>query len=181
MYKRIVTHLFNKAKITINGQERSDIKVKNQNFYKRVLFNGSLGLGESYMDGWWECEAIDELIYKILKVNLDRKIFSLKSEFFNNFKARFLNLQKKSKAFEIGKKHYDRGNELFENMLDKYMNYSCGYWKDAENLDEAQINKMELICSKLYLKGGEKILDIGCGFGGFLKMLLKDIILKGLE
>ena len=180
LYKKIIGSLLNKAGITINGISPWDIHIKNENFFKRVFFNGSLGLGESYMDGWWECEAIDELIYRLLKLRLDKNIFGLKHDISNNLRAKFLNLQKKSKAYEIGKKHYDRGNELFENMLDKYMNYSCGYWKDAENLDEAQINKMDLICRKIYLKKGQKILDIGCGFGGFLKFASEKYEIEGV-
>ena len=179
-YKKIIEHIFLKAGIKISGLEKYDIKVHSPHFYKRVLFNGSLGLGESYMEGWWDCDAIDELIYRLLKSGLDKKIFSLKHELINNFKAKFFNLQKKSKAFEIGEKHYDRGNELFENMLDKYMNYSCGYWKNAKNLDEAQIAKMDLICKKIYLKPGDKILDIGCGFGGFLKYASEKYNIQGV-
>ena len=179
-YKKIITSILKKAGIEINGTAPFDIQVKNENFYKRVFFNGSLGLGESYMDSWWECEKIDELICKILNAGLDRRVFSLKYEIINNFRARIFNLQKKSKAFEIGEKHYDRGNELFENMLDKYMNYSCGYWKNASTLDEAQINKMDLICKKIYLKEGDKILDIGCGFGGFLKYAAENYNIEGV-
>ncbi len=178
IYKKIVSSYLEKADITINGQNKFDIKVNNENFYKFVLFNGSLGLGESYMEGWWECEAIDEMIFKILKAGLNKK--KSKHEFINNIKAFIFNLQKKSKAFEIGEKHYDKGNELFENMLDKYMNYSCAYWKNADNLDEAQIAKMDLICRKLNLKKNQKILDIGCGFGGFLRYAAEKYGIKGV-
>ncbi len=180
IYKKIINSLLNKAGITINGTSPWDIHIKNENFYKRVFFNGSLGFGEAYIDGWWECEAIDELIYRLLKSKLDKNIFGLKHDILNNLRAKFLNLQKKSKAYEIGEKHYDRGNELFENMLDKYMNYSCAYWKNAENLDEAQINKMDLICKKIYLEKGQKILDIGCGFGGFLKFAAENYDVTGV-
>jgi cyclopropane-fatty-acyl-phospholipid synthase len=121
------------------------------------------------MDGWWDAEKVDEFIYKILIAQLDEKIRLKFSIFFRIITARFFNLQSKRRAFLIGEKHYDLGNDLFQNMLDKRMNYSCAYWKDAGSLDEAQENKLELICSKLYLKPGMRVLDIGCGWGAFGK------------
>ena len=78
-------------------------------------------------------------------------------------------MQGKSRSYEVGKKHYDIGNDLYKNMLDKRMNYSCGYWKKAKNLDKAQEDKLELICKKMMLKKGMKVLDIGCGWGSFAK------------
>jgi len=78
-------------------------------------------------------------------------------------------MQSKHRAFEIGEKHYDLGNELFQNMMDKRMVYSCAYWNDAQTLDDAQDNKLDLICRKLGLQPGMKILDIGCGWGSYAK------------
>jgi len=167
--KAIISHFLSKADITVNGSNPWDIQVKNENVFKRILFHGTLGLGESYMDGWWECDAIDEFICKALENKLDKKGFGAKNDFFKYVNSKLFNLQKKSKAFNIGEKHYDKGNELFKNMLDKRMIYSCAYWKNADNLNEAQEAKLELICKKLMLKKGMKILDIGCGWGGMLK------------
>ena len=167
--KLIFKRLLSKADISINGSNPWDVQVKNDKLYSRVLFHGSLGLGESYMEGWWECDAIDELICRLLEKGIEKKGFGIKNDFFKYLNSKFFNLQKKSKAFNIGEKHYDRGNELFKNMLDKRMIYSCGYWKNAANLNEAQEAKLDLICRKLGLKEGMKILDIGCGWGGFLK------------
>ncbi|MBU4141897.1 cyclopropane fatty acyl phospholipid synthase, partial [Patescibacteria group bacterium] len=76
---------------------------------------------------------------------------------------------KKSRAFLIGEKHYDLGNALYQNMLDERMIYSCGYWKNAKTLNEAQEAKLDLVCRKIGLKEGMKVLDIGCGWGGFAK------------
>ncbi len=178
--KKIVQHHTSKLGININKEKGTYITVKNDNFYKRVILHGSLGLGESYMEGWWDTNSIDDLIFRLLRADFDKSVKGIQYKFFNHFRAKFLNLQKKSKAYEIGEKHYDRGNELFENMLDKRMIYSCGYWKDTDNLDEAQENKLDIICKKLNLKEGEKILDIGCGWGGFLKFAHERYGVKGV-
>ncbi|EQD78030.1 cyclopropane-fatty-acyl-phospholipid synthase, partial [mine drainage metagenome] len=69
----------------------------------------------------------------------------------------------------MGKRHYDTGNDLFEAMLGKRLVYSCGYWAQADNLDDAQAAKLDLICRKLRLKPGMRVLDIGCGWGEALK------------
>ena len=157
------------ADVRINGDRSWDIQVHNENFYRRLLVHGSLGLGESYMDGWWDCERLDEFFYKVLKVGLERKVVSSWKLFFSVLKTRLSNPQRKSKAFHIGGKHYDRGNDLFRNMLDRRMVYSCGYWKNAATLDEAQEAKLDLVCRKLGLRPGQSVLDIGCGWGSFAK------------
>ncbi|HCY76699.1 MAG TPA: cyclopropane fatty acyl phospholipid synthase [Ignavibacteriales bacterium] len=156
------------ADVKINGSNPWDIQIKNQNFYKRVLSQGSLGLGESYMDGWWDCDDIDELFYKILKADLEHKIVPLKL-FYMVIKAKLLNPQSKKRAAHDVGYHYNLGNVLFENMLDKYMTYSCAYWKNSNKLDEAQEAKLKLICDKIYLKPGMTLLDIGCGWGSLMK------------
>ncbi len=168
-YKKTIEDILAIAGVTINGKNPWDIQVKNDAFYERILTEGELGMGESYMAGWWDAENIDVLICKILVANLDKKVkltFSLRSKL---AAVRLFNLQSKRRAFIVGKKHYDLGNTLFQNMLDKRMNYSCAYWKNAAGLDEAQENKLDLICRKLYLKPGMKILDLGCGWGAFGK------------
>jgi cyclopropane-fatty-acyl-phospholipid synthase len=168
-YKKTAEEILEFAGIQINGGNPWDIQVHNEEFYRRALTEGELGLGESYMDNWWDAEKVDELIFRILKAHLDEKIQRNLSIFFKFLTARLFNLQSKRRAFIIGEKHYDLGNDLFRNMLDKRMNYSCAYWKNTNNLDTAQENKLELICRKLYLKPGMKVLDIGCGWGAFGK------------
>ena len=166
--KQTLQRFLNYAGITINGNKSYDIQVKDERFYKRVLSGGSLGLGESYMDGWWECKKLDELISKILRARLDKKVVGLKNMGII-LKAKFLNMQNISKASQVVDKHYDLGNNLYKNMLDKRMVYTCAYWKKAKNLDQAQEAKLDLICKKINLRPGQKVLDIGCGFGSFAK------------
>jgi cyclopropane-fatty-acyl-phospholipid synthase len=168
-YKKITEEIFELAGVKINGSNPWDIQIHNDEFYRRAITEGELGLGESYMDGWWDAEKVDEFIYRILSAHLDEKIQRKFTILLRLFAARFLNLQSKQRAFIIGEKHYDLGNDLFQKMLDKRMNYSCAYWKDANNLDKAQEDKLELICRKLFLKPGMRVLDIGCGWGAFGK------------
>lgn len=157
------------AGVTIDGPDPWDIQVKDPRFFRRVLSQGELGLGESYMDGWWEVDDLAEFIARVLKARLDRKIRRSPRALLQLALARLVNLQSRRRAFEIGERHYDRGNDLFTNMLDTRMNYSCAYWEDADSLDEAQENKLELICRKLDLRPGMRVLDIGCGWGAFGK------------
>jgi len=84
-------------------------------------------------------------------------------------KAKMVNLQTPSRAFKVGEQHYDVGNDLYAAMLDKRLVYTCGYWKAAQTLDEAQEAKLDLVCRKLGLKAGQRVLDIGCGWGSFAK------------
>ncbi|MCG2698472.1 cyclopropane fatty acyl phospholipid synthase [Candidatus Parcubacteria bacterium] len=167
--KNISQELLSLASVKINGSSAWDIKVNNENFHKRIFSQGSLGLGESYMDEWWDCERMDEFFYRALRCGLEGKIKRNLPLFFRVLWARIINSQSKSKAFNIGEKHYDIDNDLYKNMLGKRMAYTCGYWKNANNLDEAQESKLDLTCRKIGLKPGMKVLDIGCGWGSFAK------------
>lgn len=165
----IAQNLLNPAGIILNGPNPWDIQVKNPNFYSRVLSGGSLALGESYMDGWWDCDALDECIARVIGIKLETKVRNKSLIVWEYFKAKVVNLQSKTRAFEVGEKHYDLGNDLYTAMLDKRLVYTCGYWKEAATLDEAQEAKLDLVCRKIGLKPGMKVLDIGCGWGSFAK------------
>ncbi|WP_279024246.1 cyclopropane fatty acyl phospholipid synthase [Gibbsiella quercinecans] len=163
---RIAHEMLSMAGIAINGSRPFDIKVKNPDFFKRVLQEGSLGLGESYMDGWWECERLDVFFQRVINAGLERKLPHHLKDTLRIATARLVNLQSKKRAWIVGKEHYDLGNDLFTLMLDPYMQYSCAYWKDAKTLEQAQEAKLQLICEKLQLQPGMRLLDIGCGWGG---------------
>ncbi len=168
--KQVIKNILTPLDIRINGNRPWDIQINNPQFYQRVISGGSLALGESYMDGWWDCKALDEFFKRLLESRIDKKNKSLKPAIlWEVFKARVMNLQSGARAFIIGRRHYDTGNRLFKIMLDKGLNYSCGYWHNACDLDEAQIGKLDLICRKIGLEQGMTVLDIGCGWGGFAK------------
>jgi cyclopropane-fatty-acyl-phospholipid synthase len=163
---RIVHELLEKADIEINGSRPLDIHINHPGFFKRVLQEGSLGLGESYMDGWWECDRLDIFFHQVLKHKLDQQLPHHFKDTLRIAAARLTNLQSKKRAWIVGKEHYDLGNDLFSLMLDPYMQYSCGYWKEATTLATAQEAKLDMICRKLALEPGMSLLDIGCGWGG---------------
>jgi len=181
--KEIITGLAARAGVIVDGENPWDIQVHNEDFYSRILKQLYLGLGESYMDGWWDCAQLDEFIFKTIRADLedDLKNWRLVLHF---AKAQIFNRQKKSRAAEVTHVHYDIGNNLYEHMLGKSMAYTCGYWSGptgiAKNLDEAQFAKYDLVCRKIGLKPGMKVLDLGCGFGGFLKYAAEKYEISGV-
>ncbi|MDD9301962.1 MAG: cyclopropane fatty acyl phospholipid synthase [Desulfobacter sp.] len=165
-YEKMVRDVFALADVAVNGSRPWDIQVKDDRFYRDLAVGGSLALGESYMDDWWDCQALDRFFERILACRVDQKTRPSLKIIWCSLKAWFAGSPGRRRAFEIGLRHYDIGNELFALMLDKWMNYSCGYWKGAKDLDQAQKAKMDLICRKLCLEPGMRVLDIGCGWGG---------------
>lgn len=161
-----IQQLASSAGIGFNGTRPWDIQVLNPGFYQRIIRDGIVGLGESYMEGWWECERLDQLFTRLVKAQLSDKLPQQLSVLLNLIWARLTNRQSRQRARIIGEVHYDLGNDLFEVMLDSRMQYSCAYWKEVNTLEEAQEAKLDLICRKLDLKPGMKLLDIGCGWGG---------------
>ncbi len=166
--KQRITELLSTAGIGVNGNAPWDIKVHNDDFYSRVLAGGSLALGESYMEKWWDCDNPDQFFSHLLSTNLENTIKSPKM-MAGIMLTRLLNYQTRSRALYNVHQHYDIGNDLFRKMLDERMVYTCAYWKEASTLYEAQENKMELACRKLKLEPGMHMLDIGCGWGSFAK------------
>lgn len=167
--KKMASELLSLADIEINGQDPWDIQVHDDRFYGRVLGEGSVGLGESYMDGWWSCGKLDEFFYRVLRSQVDQKIkndweFMAKAAW-----AWLFNMQSKRRAFKVGEEHYDTGNDLYKKMLDDRMVYTCAYWGGCKDLNGAQEAKLKLTCEKLELKPGMRILDIGCGWGSLMK------------
>jgi len=167
-YKKKLQELLDHADVRFDGDRPWDIKVHNDDLYSRILSDGTLGLGESYMQGWWDCESLDEFFTRVLNADLSSKVNTWKDKLFF-LKAYLFNQQRGSKTFEVGKQHYNAGNDLYEQMLDRRMIYTCGYWRDSNNLDQAQEAKLDLVCRKLDLKPGMRVLDIGCGWGGAAK------------
>jgi len=166
---KTIQPLLESADIQINGSRPWDIQVYDDRLFERVIRKGSLGLGEAYMDKWWNAEALDRFFYKVLQAELDEKVMYKPVVILEYLKSLLTNRQSKRKAFEIADNHYNIGNRLYRTMLDKRMVYTCGYWQDADTLDEAQEDKLELVCQKIGLQEGQRVLDIGCGWGSFAK------------
>jgi len=164
-YKEKIDSLLAYADVRIGGDRPWDLQVHNPATYARILSKGTIGFGEAYMDGWWDCEALDEFFSRVVRAEISNQIRTWRDKlFFLN--AWIRNQQAGNRSLKVGRQHYDAGNDLFERMLDKRMIYSCGYWRDANTLDEAQEQKLDLVCRKLDLKPGMRVLDIGGGWGG---------------
>lgn len=172
-FQRRVADLLAEADVRIDGDRPWDLQVYDPHFYARVLGQGSLGLGESYMDGWWDAQSLDGLLFHLLQARLEQRVHGA-GELWDALRARLLNLQSRSRSRQVGERHYDLGNDLYAAMLGRRLVYSCGYWTQADGrvldgLDEAQEAKLDLTCRKLRLQPGMRVLDIGCGWGEALK------------
>ena len=166
------------ADIRVGGDRPWDIRVHNEGLYKRVLREGTLGAGEAYLEGWWDCDQLDVMFCKALHAHLEDKVRRNLPNALIVASQLLFNLQSVARAPMVAEQHYNTDNAMFARMLGPTMNYSCGYWKDAETLDEAQRNKMDLICRKLDLKEGMSVLDIGCGWGGLSLYMAKEYGVK---
>jgi len=157
--------------VRFNGDAPWDIQVYDERLYRRLLLHGSLGFGEAYMDGWWDCLSLDQMFTRLLSIDADEKIvgWARVRLLADVLRHRLFNLQSDRRAYQVGEQHYDIGNDVFEAMLDPTMSYSCAYWHNAADLAEAQRNKLDLICRKLELRPGERLLEIGCGWGGLAR------------
>ncbi|GAB2981419.1 cyclopropane fatty acyl phospholipid synthase [Mucilaginibacter puniceus] len=164
--QQTVCHILDRAGIRVNGSDPWDIRVNDERFYPIVLRDGSLGLGETYMAGLWDASAPDVTLYKLLSTDLENLVGRNMKLMLYRLGCILFNGQSFKQVSRDIPRHYDLGNDLFEAMLDKRMIYSCAYWNDAQTLDEAQEKKLDLICRKLQLKPGQRLLDIGCGWGG---------------
>jgi len=172
-FQQRVVDLLAEAGIAVDGTRPWDIHVHDPHFYARVLAHGSLGLGESYMEGWWDAGSLDDFLVHLLQAGLDQRVHGA-GELWDALRARALNLQSRSRSHVVGERHYDLGNDLYRAMLGKRLVYSCGYWTQPDgqvlpDLDAAQEAKLDLVCRKLRLQPGMRVLDIGCGWGEALK------------
>ncbi|HEY4317080.1 MAG TPA: cyclopropane fatty acyl phospholipid synthase [Herbaspirillum sp.] len=165
---RMAAELLGKAGIKINGQAPWDIQLHGEETFQRVFAQGNLGLGEAYMDGAWDATHLDAFFHRLLSAKIDDEVRPARLVL-HALVARLLNLQNARRAWQVGEAHYDLGNDFYAAMLDPRMTYTCGYWKSANTLAEAQEAKLELICQKLQLQPGMRVLDIGCGWGSFMR------------
>jgi cyclopropane-fatty-acyl-phospholipid synthase len=161
------------------GPAPFDPRIHDARFFRRVLAQGSLGLGESYMDGWWDVDDLDGMLFRLIRAGVDAKVQGV-GALWDALRARVVNLQSEARSFEVGERHYDLGNDLYRAMLGKRMVYSCGYFRHADDLDAAQDAKLDLVCRKLGLQTGMRVLDIGCGWGEGLKFAAERYGIRGV-
>jgi cyclopropane-fatty-acyl-phospholipid synthase len=166
--ERIVRRLLESAEIEVGGRQPYDIQVHSPEFYTRALRDGRLGVGESYLDGQWDAPAVDQFIDKLLRARLNERVQDWQAILFVAA-ARAFNLQNGVRSFRAVEHHYDIGNDLYQAMLGETLSYTCAYWQNATTLDEAQKNKLHLVCEKLDLQPGMRVLELGCGWGTFAK------------
>lgn len=166
----VIQKVCNEAGISTEQNRPWDLRVHNENFYPRVFAGGALALGETYMMGWWDADDLFGFFERLLSSNgtAERKNVGWRTRL-AFLKARLMNVQTISQTRTLADTHYNLSNELFEHMLGPSMAYSCGYWREANSLDAAQFAKFDLICRKLQLSPGERVLDIGCGWGSFAR------------
>lgn len=180
--EKTVEELLQQADIKLGGTRPQDITIHNKALYGRVLKDRELGVGESYMDGWWDAPQLDVFITRLITTDIASKVklspSIVASGAASLIAASVSNRQSIKRAKKNAEHHYNIGNDLYELMLDTRMIYSCGYWKGARTLDQAQENKLDLICRKLQLKKGMTLLDIGCGWGGFSEFAARNYGVK---
>ncbi len=161
-----VTDVLAQADISVGGDKPGDIQVHDERFFNRAVADGTLGFGESYMDGWWDADHLDVFFLKVLRGRFDH-VADSRHRILLHLKSRLLNMQTQRKSRRVAQAHYNLGNAFYADMLDPAMHYTCAYWEDASTLEEAQAAKCELVCQKLMLKPGDTVLELGCGWGGF--------------
>jgi len=171
-----IADLLRSAEIEIGGSRPWDLQVHEAQFYRRVLAEGSLGAGESYMDGWWDVERLDEFFTRLLRVRIDRKIRA-PSMLLLALLSRLGNRQSRRRSRRVAEQHYDLPTRLYEAMLGPTMQYTCAYYGpegEAARLDDAQRAKLSLIARKLHLEPGMRVLELGGGFGELARYLAGD-------
>jgi len=167
-FQKELSDIFSKADVQINGSRPFDVKVHDSRAFSKIVTERGDGFAESYVDGWWDCEQLDELVSRLILAGekIDGQSIGLKLKVLLSLLFNYQAIRRAKKVCEV---HYDLGNDLYQKMLDPRMVYSCAYWTGAHHLEEAQENKLDLVCRKLGLKKGMKVLDIGCGWGSFMK------------
>jgi cyclopropane-fatty-acyl-phospholipid synthase len=171
MLARTLESRLKQAHITLNGPHDWDIQVHDRRWFRRVLLEKNLGLGESYMEGWWDCPRIDEMICRLLRSGLAEDVRGGLRHLLRLVPGTVRNLQSRRRSRMVAERHYDLDNTLFLSFLDSNCQYSCGYFEGTDDLEQAQRQKLDLIARKLDLQRTDHLLDIGCGWGGLARFM----------
>lgn len=165
----MIEELLSQADIQVNGQRGWDITINDQKAFQRAFFGGIVGIGNSYVDGQWDCENIDELVDRVYRARLHDKVKQHWLWIMHGWLRSVTNVGSRRRAQQLANQHYNLGNDLFQAMLDPRLVYTCAYWPGAQSLAAAQEQKLDLVCRKLGLKPGMRLLDIGGGWGSLAK------------
>lgn len=164
----LLERLLAEAGVTINGNAPADVQVHNEKLWRAIALSGSLGLGESYMKGWWDAQSLDAFFFQLLRAKMSLGL-SDPTTVMARLAATLGNPQTRHRSKQVAEQHYNLGNAFYSSWLDPYMQYTCAYWGAGDDLEAAQRRKLDLICRKLDLRGGERVLELGCGWGGFAR------------
>lgn len=175
----VIEPLLERADVRIGGTRPWDIRIHDARVPERVLAHGSLGFGEAYVDGHWDCDSLDQLFDRLLRAHLDRHVGGIAIGL-HYLRARLFNHQTQRRAWQVGLQHYDLGNDFYQAMLDARLTYTCAFWDGSRTLDEAQAHKLDLVCRKLGLERGMTLLDIGCGWGSLLQFAAQRYGVRGV-
>jgi cyclopropane-fatty-acyl-phospholipid synthase len=168
VFKPLFESLLAGSGVRLDGGRPWDVRVNRDRLYRRAL-RGSLGIGESYIDGDWDCDALDELFRRVLSSNAQQRPLILAARALKAFQSRFMNLQTPRRARTVAEEHYDIDHRMYALFLGPWNQYTCCFFDGTDDLERAEVLKLEMICDKLELKAGDRLLDIGCGWGGFAK------------
>jgi len=161
----LITAGLTRAGVTVNGPNPWDIRVLDNRLFRRVVGTRELGFGDSYVEGWWECDRIDELVTRILRTGIKRILPPGISGLTLAARSVITNTQGSERAGDNATAHYGQHDALLRLILGEPLVYSCADWRDATDLADAQHAKIDRLASKLQLRPGMRVLDIGCGWG----------------
>jgi cyclopropane-fatty-acyl-phospholipid synthase len=154
--------------VEIGGSQPWDITVNRDRLYRRAL-RGSLGIGEAYIDGDWDCLALDELFRRVLSASKLNSPLLRTARALKVLQSRLTNLQTRRRSRAVAEEHYDIDHRMYALFLGPWNQYTCCFFDGTDDLEQAEVIKLEMLCDKLELRPGERLLDIGCGWGGFAK------------
>ncbi len=167
-FKPLFESLLEGTGVRVDGDRPWDIRVNRDRLYRRTL-RGSLGIGESYIDGDWDCAALDQLFRRVLSANTQKNPLIRAARAWRGLQARVMNLQTRERSRAVAEEHYDIDHRMYALFLGPWNQYTCCFFDGTDDLGRAEVIKLELLCDKLELKAGDRLLDIGCGWGGFAK------------
>ncbi len=145
--------------------------IHDERFFWRALLGADIGIGESYMDGDWTSPDLVSLVRLAVR-NL--RLFDARNAMLSGLRQLAGRMRHRLRSNSLWgsrqniRAHYDLGNDFYRLFLDRQMVYSCAHFRRSEDtLDQAQVQKLDLVCRKLMLRPGEGLLEIGCGWGAF--------------